>query len=45
LIYTVIARDDIDRKLAAKVSIWLWKHGGVRDAEFWVFGDHTLDYR
>jgi hypothetical protein len=38
LILTVICRPDIDRALAAKVTLWLWKQG-FRDAEFYVWGD------
>ena len=43
MIFTVICREDVDRTLAAKVSIWLWKNGIGKEehAEFYVWGDHT----
>jgi hypothetical protein len=40
VILTVLCRPDIDKALAAKVAIWLWKQG-LTESEFYVFGDHA----
>lgn len=42
MIVTVICRPEVDRVLARKVALWLWKYG-VTDAEFYVWGDHADD--